>query len=147
MAKPIPVVAVLAGHYGGRYRKPGETFEVTDPKHISKRWMAPQGSDKAKAFEKALTKRGGDRDGITGERISSGGIAEQLAVSIEENRVLKGRVAELEAEVAELRDRAGPPDEVTSATPAGGDDAPDADAVDNDGTEEKEPRRRRRSAK
>ena len=146
--KPIPVIAIRDGHYGGQYRKAGAKFNVTNPRHVSDKWMAPQDSKKAKDFEKALAKRGEDRDGITGERVAAGGVPEQLAIALEENRVLQGRVAELEAMVDELR-KAAPREEVQSQTPAEGHDNNDEDAVDNTGAavEDGAPKSRRRSRK
>jgi hypothetical protein len=150
-AKPIAVIATRDGHYGGKYRTAGDKFEVTDPKHVSSRWMAPQNSQKAKDFEKALDKRGQDRDSITGERVSAGGVPEQLAVALEENRKLTDQVASQQQAIDELTKqlqelKSGPVASVTPADPSEGASGEEEDAVDSTGTGEKKPQRRRRKA-
>lgn len=126
--KPIEVIAIQDGHYGGQYRKKGARFTVKNPdKELSKRWMAPADSQKAKDFQKALGKREDDLDKVTGERVKSGGLSEQLAVTMDENRALKGRVAELEKQVDELTsDVTTPVPPVTPAEQTGNDEATNA---------------------
>lgn len=121
--KPMKVIALQDGHYGGQYRKKGAKFTVQNPaKELSKRWMAPADSQKAKDFERALGKREDDLDRVNGERVKAGGLSEQLAIALEENRALKGRVAELEKQI----DETSSPEPVPAPTPA--DPGPDNEA-------------------
>lgn len=130
------VVAIRDGHFGGKYRKTGDIFRVDDPKLLSKRWMAEEGSQKYDDFIRAHKIDGKvQKDAITGERIASGGIAEQLAVALEENRLLKARIVELEAEMELMTHK--PKAKVSSPTPA---DEPSDETTDDD----KPVRRRRR---
>ncbi len=115
----IEVIATRTGYYGGVVRHAdGKPFTVEKKEHVSKRWMAEVGSAKAEDFMRALNREQPEKmDKITGERITSGGVAEQLAVALEENRKLAARIAELEAEKALLQE-AVPPKKVETVTPA-----------------------------
>jgi len=127
--KMIEVVALRDGHFGGQYRRPGDRFVVPEGK-MSKRWMISADDPKAEQFPQGMGDKTIDRDQITGERVAAGGLAEQLSVALEENRVLKQRIAELEAQVNTDPVKAVPvdntpdvPDAEVSA-PAGGDGPP-----------------------
>lgn len=115
----MQVVATRDGFYG-KLRKAGDQFEVTDPQHVSKKWMAEVGSKKYEDFLDAHEKRGGqvkEIDKITGERLISGGVAEQLAIALEENRTLKQEIAELQATVTVL-ESSSPKKKAPPPTPA-----------------------------
>lgn len=117
--KELTVVATAKGVYGGDVRTPGTasgTFQLEDPKHFSKRWMAHMDENEAKAFHDNVQRKR-EIDHLTGERIASGGVNEALAIALEENQKLKtsiaemrsdansgARVAELEAEVEALKE-------------------------------------------
>lgn len=144
--KPIPVIATRDGHYGGKYRRAGDKFDVTKAAHVSKRWMAPQDSQKAKEFERALSKQGVERDQITGERVSAGGVPEQLAIALEENRKLTDQVTSQQQAIDELTKQLEEfkSEPVAPATPAEPQDAAEGDEVDSDGNTGPTQRRRRR---
>lgn len=139
------VVATRDGFYD-KYRRTGEVFTVRQASELSDRWMAEVGTDKHRDFMEA---RGRDnspkRDQITGERVRSGGVAEQLAIALEENRRLTNENADLQSQVNALvakQDQALKPVEDVSAP---------ADEPDDDGPEEvgapKPTRARRRRVK
>lgn len=99
------VVATREG-YHGRVRKPGEVFEVPEGSPLG-RWMLDATSAEGMAYiagTRGVSQKN-ERDRLTGERLAAGGIAEQLAVALEEGRRLRERVAELEAELQVHRDR------------------------------------------
>lgn len=103
----IKVVATRDGFYE-KLRKAGDEFTVVSKEQVSSRWMVEVGTEKYEDFMDAWEARGGqrqnlERDKITGERISAGGIPEQLAVALETNRELEALVAELKAENALLK--------------------------------------------
>lgn len=105
----MQVVAIRDGFYG-KLRKAGDEFEVTDPKHVSAKWMAEVGTKRYEDFMNAHEKRGGQSkeiDKITGERMVSGGVAEQLAIALEDNRRLTAEVAELKATIEVMRSETG----------------------------------------
>jgi len=134
------VVAIRDGYYGGIVRRIGDVFHVANESELSKRWMAKEGTEKFADFVSAHNATGPDdsRDRITGERIRSGGVAEQLAVALEENRRMSAQIVELEAELAIYKQDAKP-SKVESRTPAEPEDKAEAEAA--------KPVRRRRSTK
>lgn len=111
---PVEVVATRDGHFGGQYRRPGDRFHIPEDK-ISKRWMLRADDPKAKDFAQGMGNKKVDRDQITGERVAAGGLAEQLTVTLEENRVLKQRIEELEARVDTNPKKAEPVDNTPEA--------------------------------
>jgi hypothetical protein len=123
----MQVVATRDGYYGGRVRHAGDAFEVAAREQFSDRWMVEVGTAKHTDFVNAHSEHRPDRDKITGERISSGGVAEQLAVALEENRRLEGVVAELKAELANYRADEGTAP-VAPVDPAGGHEVIDEQA-------------------
>lgn len=99
------VVATRDGLYGGKVRKAGTKFNVDLDKHVSARWMAVKGTPKYNDFMRSIEADKDDaRDKITGERLSAGGLAEQLSIALEEGRRHKQHIAELEAELALARE-------------------------------------------
>lgn len=104
--KMVDVIATRDGHDGRMYRKAGSRFSVPEDQ-ISKRWMVPADSAKAKQFSKALENKDADRDRITGERVASGGLSEQLSVALAENTELKAQVTDLTAQVDKLTAQLG----------------------------------------
>lgn len=143
----MKVVAIRTGHYG-TIRKPGVTFEITDPEHYSERWMKPVDSKEAKAFLKDLEVRSGKqkRDAITGEQIDAGNV---LAATMDE-------LAELRAELAALKAASSvQAEEVQPQTPAdegdGDGDVPPhtetAEPVDQSGDDRPAGAARRRTRK
>lgn len=114
MDKQIEVIATREGFFG-TYRSIGERFTVPEGK-MSKRWMVPADSPEADKIDRA--KGEVDRDSITGERVASGGLSEQLAVALEENRDLKARVSELEAQLGNGAEVQNEPAPVQGPTPA-----------------------------
>lgn len=135
----LDVVALRDGMYpNGTMRKRGDKFKVTDEKHISKRWMARKGTPQYDDFMRALAQDdSATRDAINGERVSSGGIAEQLSIALEENRSLKAQVAELKAELELAREANPAPAKVETVTPA-----EKEEAIENEASK---PVRRRRT--
>jgi len=114
------VVATRDGYYGGKLRKAGTHFNVDLDRHVSANWMAQEGCAKYRDFMRGFDADKNKRDDITGERLSAGGLAEQLAVQGEELRRKDAYVAELEAELAQLRPvgDAGGREKVETVTPA-----------------------------
>lgn len=140
------VVATRDGFYD-KYRRTGEVFTVRQASELSDRWMAEVGTSKHRDFMEA---RGRDnspkRDQITGERVRSGGVAEQLAIALEENRRLTNENADLQAQVNALvakQDQALKPVEDVS-TPAA---EPDDDGPEEVGAPKPARVRRRRVEK
>ena len=130
----MKVIATRDGFYG-KLRAAGDQFEVTDPAHVSKKWMAEVGSKKYEDFIEAHERRGGqvkEIDKITGERLISGGVAEQLAIALEENRELKAQIAELQATINVLEDERGK-SKTPPPTPAPAEKTEDADKEQADG--------------
>jgi len=113
------VVALRDGYYGGKIRKAGDHFNVDLDRHISAKWMAEEGSAKYRDFMRGIDADKNKRDDITGERLSAGGLAEQLSVTLEDNRRKDAYIAELEAELSILRS-GGPVsrEKVETITPA-----------------------------
>ncbi len=89
---------------------------------MSDRWMLRTDTSEGKAFIKGIqgedTRTLSARDKLTGERIAAGGVAEELAIQLDENRVLRERVAELEAEIDVLRGRQKAPEPSKGPSPA-----------------------------
>lgn len=113
------VVATREG-YCGKIRKVGEVFALPEGVALSSKWMLDVNTPEGQAFV-AGTSGGGrkmERDKLTGERLAAGGIAEQLAVALEDGRRLRERVAELEAEITVLQARQAPAPAVEPTHPA-----------------------------
>lgn len=118
----MEVVATRDGHYDGRIRKAGDAFRLATKQAFSDRWMVEKGTKKYADFV-AAHERGGQkintRDAINGERLTSGGIAEQLAIALEENRKLKAEIAALKSgENIDEGDEYQEPKPVEAPTPA-----------------------------
>lgn len=121
----MKVVATREGYYGGRVRKVGEVFDLVAKTEMSERWMLDVTTREGKAFvsgidgEKATTKNIHGRDTLNGERIAAGGVAEQLAIALEEKRTLQQEVAELRAQLKAVKaEKVAPRKPNPSPTPA-----------------------------
>lgn len=103
------VVATRTGLYGS-YREVGDDFHLTDKTQFSSRWMLDLATPEGKKFLADARRTGEAKPPrqTDAERIASGGVQEALALAVEETRALKSKIAELEAELAVLRDRAAP---------------------------------------
>lgn len=102
----IEVVATRRGYINGVVVEAGHHFEVATPEKVSKRWMAEVGTDKYNAFMRGHgTTRQDTNDGITGERLAVGGIAEELALVTAELSRIWAENEELKAENQLLRAR------------------------------------------
>lgn len=140
----LQVFATRDGWYDG-YKKPdGVPFTIRDPNtSFAKTWMVPVDDEAGKAFVSRLVKqRKASNDAITGERLQSGGAAEQLSQVMRE-------LAETKAEMAALKAAASAPQaEAKAPKPAAAEQAVEqapADDGANDTTED-QPARRRRAA-
>ena len=123
------VVATRRGQYGGKMREPGDEFFVTLDQHLSDKWMAVDGTPKHASFIAAHAREpAAKRDAITGERLASGGIAEEMAILQGELAVARASLAELRAEMALMQERAPDREPVGAPNP---DTPPDSDVQEN----------------
>lgn len=114
MSKMVEVVALRRGYINGRTIEPGDIFEIERGK-MSKRWMAEKGTDGFKSFLSHHDKGAPKTDAVTGERLASGGIAEELAVVTGERNRLRAEVAEVKAELELLRSERSMPKQPTQS--------------------------------
>lgn len=106
----IQVIATREGYYGGHVRKVDLVpFTVQTKKHVSKRWMLEVGTPEYDAYvNKSKDEYANSEEAkLEAERLAVGGLQEELAVALSENKRLKRNVAELEATIAELKARDG----------------------------------------
>lgn len=136
----IQVVATRKGLYGGKIRLPHEAFEIADKAEMSARWMVEVGTREHTAFVGTQAGVKAAEQRVAEERRAAGGIEESLAVTLEENRDLRMRISELEAENRVLRERAAAPG-VKPPTPARADYVEEGATTPGD---QPEPRRRTR---
>jgi hypothetical protein len=102
MAKTVEVVAMRTGYLQGEMIRPGDHFAIDETK-VSKRWMAKVGTEEYEQFMSHHAP-GPKTDAVSGERLASGGIAEELAMITAERNQLRTQVAELEAELRLIRE-------------------------------------------
>jgi len=139
------VVASQEGVYGS-YRKVGEKFALTDPKHFSKRWMVDVKKDAKRAAQYADQFK--ERGGVTrtDEEIeaelavatgrSNAADAKKIARLEKENAELRKQVEDLQVELKNAVDLEG-----VSQEPS--DDSDDDADTDTDGKVDDAPRARR----
>lgn len=91
----LEVYATRDGFYDS-YRKHGDKFVIRDPdKAFSKRWMVPVDTKEGRAFiERHKRQENAAQDAITGERLQSGGEAEQIKIMMDQINELKTQLAE-----------------------------------------------------
>ena len=142
----IQVIATREGYYGGHVRKVDLVpFAVQTKKHISKRWMLEVGTPEYDAYVNKTSRdyANSDEAKIEAERLAVGGLQEELAVALSENKRLTRNVAELEEQVRVLKDRDAVIQEpVEDASIPQNDDAPAAEPEEVE--EETAPTRKRR---
>ena len=123
------VIATRRGQYDGKIREPGDTFFVVLDQHLSDKWMAVEGTPKHAAFVSASAREpASKRDAITGERLASGGIAEEFAILQGELAVAHAALAELRAEISLMQEQAPDREPVGAPNP---DTPPDSDVQEN----------------
>lgn len=90
---PMTVFAIRDGFYD-KYRRAGDKFTIRNSADFSKRWMVEADSEAGRMFQRRHeVQTNAARDAITGERLQSGGSAEEIAI--------------LRAEIAELKKAQG----------------------------------------
>lgn len=116
----LTVYAIRDGFYEA-YRRPGDRFTIENPDvAFSKRWMVPADTAEGNAFIKRHNQQeNAAKDAITGERLQSGGQAEELVL-------MRQQMAELKATINELNGKSLGAKANTQSPPAA---APKSEAV------------------
>lgn len=148
MTKTLKVHATRDGHYGGVYRKPGDTFIVTDPDNaFTSVWMVPADAAEGEAFMKRHNQgTRASEDAVVAERLAVGGSDEAVRLLKAENDDLKRTLTELAARVQSMEPSSGKAAAKAPAKAPAPEPATENDEAEDEPPVAAAPRRRRRAS-